>query len=197
MGGENRIRDFAQCTNEETGSLQDVSVLAEHRYCSGAGWMASNEAITGSSHFSWVSYLHYPVPVVSRGYSEESQKGHPKVSEGGVPSQPLTGVRVVALCGTKHSLETPAHPPLPPLPLARDRGRLTKVSKQLHSKSCKYEKQQHEEKTQIPHLEREKEMGGKKNTKKEHSLIFLFQTCFLLYSLIQNLNCFRGKMTSM
>lgn len=29
---------------------------------------------------------------------------------------------------------------------------LTKISKELHTKCCKYEKQQHEEKSQISHL---------------------------------------------
>lgn len=148
----------------------------------------------GNTPFPWVSYLHYPIPVVSCGYSEEGQKGHPKVSEGGVPSQPLAGVRVIAFWGPSTAVRPLCTHRSPP---PTGTGTLTEVSKQLHSKSCKYEKQQHEEKTQIPHLEREKETGGEKHTKKERSLIFLFQTCFLLYSLIQNLNCFRGKMTSM
>ena len=43
LGGGNRnVREFTQCTNEETGSLQDVSVLAGYRYQSGAEWTASN-----------------------------------------------------------------------------------------------------------------------------------------------------------
>lgn len=65
-------------------------------------------------------YLHYPIPVVSCGYSEESQEGHTKVPERGMPSQPLAGVCVITLCGTKHSRETPTPTPFPPLPSARE-----------------------------------------------------------------------------
>lgn len=119
-----------------------------------------------------MSYFHYPIPVVSGGYSEEGQKSHPKVPERGMPSQPLAGMRVITLCGTKHSRETP-HSHTSPTP-STGTGRLTKVSKQLHSKSCKYEKQQHEEKTQIPHLEREKETGGKKHTHTKRTFIDFF-----------------------
>lgn len=48
---------------------------------------------------------------------------------------------------------SPALAPLPSLP------QLTQVSKELHAQSCKDEKQQHEEKSQVPHLEKRKRNG--------------------------------------
>lgn len=165
-GGNRNVKAFSQCTNEETSSLQDVSVLAGHRYQSGAEWTASHEAIIGNTDFPWVSYLHDPIPVVSRGYSEERQKGHPKVSEGGVPSQPLTGVSVVALCGTKHSRETPARSPLPPLPPAWEDSPRSPNSSTPRAANMKNNNMKR--RPRFPTWKEKKKWGGKKNTKKEH-----------------------------
>lgn len=49
--------------------------------------------------------------------------------------------------------ESPALAPLPSLP------QLTQISKELHAQSCKDEKQQHEEQSQVPHLEERKSDG--------------------------------------
>lgn len=42
------------------------------------------------------SYLHDPVPVVTRGHLEEREEGHPEVLKGGVAAHTLTGVLIVA-----------------------------------------------------------------------------------------------------
>lgn len=49
-------------------------------------------------------------------------------------------------------LSTPASSTAP-------KPQLTQVSKELHAQSCKDEKQQHEEKSQVPHLEKRKRHG--------------------------------------
>lgn len=42
------------------------------------------------------SYLHDPIPVVTRGHLEEREEGHPEVLKGGVAAHALTGVLIVA-----------------------------------------------------------------------------------------------------
>lgn len=54
------------------------------------------------------------------------------------------------------SAGAPGPPALAPLSCP---PRLTQVSKELHTQSCKDEKQQHEEKSQVPHLEERKRNG--------------------------------------
>lgn len=54
------------------------------------------------------------------------------------------------------SAGAPGPPALAPLPSP---PQLTQVSKELHTQSCKDEKQQHEEKSQVPHLEERKRNG--------------------------------------
>lgn len=140
-------------------------------------------------------YLHDPIPVVSCGYSEEGQEGHPKVPERGMTSQPLAGVCVITLCESKHSRETPTPTPVPPLPLAQENSPRSPNSSTPRAANMKNNNMKR--RPRFPTWKEKKKWGGK-TQKKEHSLIFfLFQTCFLLYSFIQNLNCFGAKMTSM
>lgn len=42
------------------------------------------------------SYLHDPIPVVTRGHLEKCEEGHPKVLEGGVAAHALAGVLIIA-----------------------------------------------------------------------------------------------------
>lgn len=42
------------------------------------------------------SYLHDPIPVVTRGHLEKCEEGHPKVLEGGVAAHALAGVFIIA-----------------------------------------------------------------------------------------------------
>lgn len=76
----------------------------------------------------------------------------PRPSQGCVSSHSARGKGREARVspGGSASLALPP-PPSPP--------QLTQVSKELHAQSCKDEKQQHEEKSQVPHLEKRKRNG--------------------------------------
>lgn len=52
---------------------------------------------------SWF-HLHYAIPVVSSGNSEEQQKGHPKVFKCSVAPQTLTGVEFITNCRDKREV---------------------------------------------------------------------------------------------